>query len=222
MTVDTLVAAPVILPRINLLPQEINEANTARKAKAGLGAVIVAAALGTGYLYMSASSSAVDAQTKLDAAAAQTRTLQQQVAQHNTVAPVKAELAARSALISGAMANNVPWAFYLADVQLDLPRGARLVTWSMALSPATTAGAPATVFGSNGVATWTITGEAKRYEDVALVIESIAQLDPVDSVFVSSATTAVDAISGRSIVNFSLSARMNDKAVVPYSLKAGR
>ncbi|MCW2751893.1 MAG: hypothetical protein JWR83_3003 [Aeromicrobium sp.] len=222
MTVDTLVAAPVTLPRINLLPQEINEANTARKVKAGLVLVIAVAAMGTGYLYLSASSSAADAQTKLTTATAATQKLKQSVASHNKVAPLKSEIATRSSLLSGAMARNVPWAFYLSDVQLKLPRGARLTTWTLALSPPTTPGAAATVFGSNGVATWTIAGEAKRYEDVALVIESLQQLDQVDSVFVSSATTVVDAISGRLVVDFSLTARMNDSAIVPYSLKVGR
>jgi len=77
-----------------------------------------------------------------------------------------------------------------------------------------------TAFGSNGVATWSITGEAKSYETVAKVIESVQQLAQVDSVLVTKASYTEDKDSGEKIVSFILSARMNDKAIRPY-LKAG-
>ena len=219
MTVDTLVAAPVTLPRVNLLPQEINAANAAQKMRFVLAGGLVVVLAGMGYMYVSAGNSVTDAESRLGESQSQTRQLQNQVASHGTIAPLKAEVAARALKLNSAMAQNVPWAFYLNDVQLALPPGVRLVSWSMTLSPVVP---PAGTFASNGVASWTIAGQAKSYEAVAKVIESLQRLDQVDSVLVTAATDAVDTDSGQRLVTFALSARMNDKAIRPYAVKAGR
>jgi hypothetical protein len=221
MTVDTLVAAPVTLPRVNLLPQEINAASAARKAKMGLALVVVLAVVGVGYMYTSASASVTSAQTDLDTAKNATAQLQRTLQQHNTVQPLKKELTDRTALLSGAMERYVPWARYLNDIQLGLPRGARLVTWQIQLTAPSAATNGTGAFGAGGVAAWTITGEAKRYEDVALVIESLQQLNNVDSVAVTKASDALDPSSGQKIVQFTLSARVNDNALASNSNKVG-
>ncbi|MCU1676345.1 MAG: Fimbrial assembly family protein, partial [Frankiales bacterium] len=201
MTIDTLVQAPVTLPRVNLLPQEANAADAARRVKLMLGLAMAAVLGGVGYMNMAAGASVSAAQTDLDTAQAQTRTLKNQIAQHSSITPLKTEVESRNALLATAMAMNVPWATYLNDVQLTLPRGARLVSWQIQLAAATP-GAPSTGFASNGVASWTITGEAKRFEDVALVMESLQRLSQVDSVLVTQASEGIDSISGKSLVTF--------------------
>jgi hypothetical protein len=223
MSIETLVAAPVTLPRVNLLPREANAADAARKVKLILAGVLVVVLGGVGYVYTGANSSVDDAQAQLDAAEATTAKLKTQVAAHGTVTPLKAQLDVRTQLMKTAMGLNVPWATYLNDVQLNLPRGARLVGWTIQLAPPALPGAgAATVFASNGVAMWTMTGEAKKFEDVALVVESLSQLSQVDSVLVTKATEAIDSSSGRPLVSFTLSARVNSTALVPYNPKAGR
>jgi hypothetical protein len=221
MTVETLVAAPVTLPRVNLLPQEINAATAARKAKMALSLVVVLAIAGVGYMYTSALASVTSAQADLDTAKNATAQLQRTLLQHNTVQPLKQELSDRTALLTGALERSVPWARYLNDMQLGLPRGARLVSWQIQLSPPSAAANGSAAFGLGGVAAWTITGEAKRYEDVALVIESLQQLDNVDSVLVTKASDVVDQSSGQKIVQFTLSARVNDKALANNGIKVG-
>ena len=221
MSVETLVAAPVTLPRVNLLPQEANAADAARKVKLILAGVLVAVLGGVGYLYTTADASVNDAQGQFDAAQATTNNLKKQVAAHGAVTPLKAEVENRTLLIHAAMSMNVPWAIYLNDVQLNLPRGARLTSWTVQLTPPSQGG-PAVGFGSNGVASWIISGEAKRFEDVALVVESISQLSQVDSVLVTKATDALDPSSGRPLVSYTLTARVNSTAIVPYNPKAGR
>lgn len=219
MTVDTLVATPVVLPRVNLLPQEINEAGAARRAKGMLVVALVTVVAGVGFAYVSAGNTVTGAQADLEKTQATTAKLNQDVAKHSAITPLKRNVEVRTQLLKDAMAMHIPWSFYLNDVQ-RLPRGARLVTWQFALTPPA-AGADATAFGSGGVATWTITGEAKRFEDVALVAESLQALDEVDSVLITQATEFDDTVSGETLIQFALTARMNAKAPAPYSPKVG-
>lgn len=220
MSVDTLVAAPVKLPRVNLLPQEINEANAARRVKFGLASVVVAAVGVVGVLYTGASGSAAAAQVELDDATATTAKLQADVRAHGSAKPVKDEVKQRRDKLKLAMRQNIPWAFYLNDVQLVLPRGARLLTWQLKIE-APAAGSANAAFSTGGEALWTITGEARRYEDVALVIEALEQLDEVDSVFATTAEWKEDPVSKRMIVAYSLTSRMNEKALAEYAPEVG-
>ena len=219
MTVDTLVAAPVTLPRVNLLPQEINAANAAQKVRFVLAGGLIVVVAGMGFLYISAGNTVSDAESRLADAQSQTKVLKGQVAAHAAITPLKNDVTSRRQLLSSAMAQNIPWALYMNDVQLALPPGSRLVTWTMSVSPPSVAAG--TGFASNGTAVWTITGQAKSFDAVAKVIESIQQLSQVDSVIVTTATDTVDPDSGEKVVNFTLSARMNDKAIRPYVVKAG-
>jgi Tfp pilus assembly protein PilN len=221
MSLDTLVSSvPVTLPRVNLLPQEINEANAARRLKVVLAAGLAVVVAGVGFVYVSAGGAVTEAQQHLDQAQSTTTSLRAEVARHNTVTPLKLDVQSRTTLLLAAMSGNIPWAFYMNDMQLGLPSGVRLVTWQMQSSSAGASG-PATAFGSNGVATWTITGEAKRFEDVALVVESLQQLDAVDSVFVTKASSVVDQISGQPIIQWTATCRLNNKALRPFSAKLG-
>jgi Tfp pilus assembly protein PilN len=219
MSLDTLVAAPVSLPRVNLLPPEVNAADAARRVRFALAGGLVAVVAIIGYFYMAAGNAVTESQTHVDAAQAATGRLKAQLAQHNTITPLKNEVQTRSTLLSDAMAQNVPWAFYMNDLQLVFPRGARLTTWSMQLSPSQASGG--TTFGSDGVAAWSISGEAKSFEDVARVIEALQGLDQVDSVYVTSAADALDPTTGHNIVTFILTTRMNQKAIHPYALEVG-
>ncbi|MCW2560900.1 MAG: Fimbrial assembly family protein [Mycobacterium sp.] len=221
MSVDTLVVAVPRLPRVNLLPQEINEANKARQVKLGLVAVVVATALGMGYLTVTAGSSVGEAQDSYDAAQRKTQTLKVELSKHTGITALKAQVVERQNLLNAAMSQNVEWGAFLNDVRLGMPRGARLQTWNISLSPPATAATGAT-FGSGGVATWAFTGQAATYEDVAKLIESIYKIQAVDSVYATAVKKDTDVSSKKTVYTFSLQARVSSQALAPYNPKAGR
>ncbi len=223
MSVDTLVVAPARLPRVNLLPQEINEANKARQVKLGLVAAVVVSAVGMGYLTMTAGSQVTTAQTSYDAAQTKTQALQAEQSKHAGITSLKAQVTQREMLLSTAMADNVRWAGFLNDVRIAIPRGVRFQTWAVTVTPPTAqSGQPLTAFGSGGVATWQITGQGKSYEDVAKLIESLYKMQAVDSAYTTSVKKEADSASKKVVYPFTLQARVSQDATAPYQPKADR
>ena len=223
MSVDTLVIAPTRLPRVNLLPQEINEAAKARQVKVMLAAAVMATVAGMGYLTMSAGSSVNDAQGQYDAAQTKTRGMQTELAKHTGITAVKADVVQRETLLATAMGQNVKWANFLNDVRIAIPRGVRFESWTTTVTPlSTTPSAVGGAFGTNGTASWVFTGQAKSYEDIAKLIEALYKMKSVDSAYATSAKSGLDGPSRKSVYTFSLQARVSQDAVAPYKPKAGR
>src|SRR5436190_652782 len=97
------------LPRVNLLPPEIEEQRRLRVVKGGLAAAVAASLVVAGGMFFWASSQASHAQDNLDAAQAQTAQLQAKQAQYSEVPKVFARVEAARAQLGLAMGKEIRW-----------------------------------------------------------------------------------------------------------------
>ncbi|HLZ37285.1 MAG TPA: hypothetical protein VKP64_05905 [Mycobacteriales bacterium] len=120
MTTST-VTRLAALPRVNLLPPEIEEQGRFRRFQAGLGAAAAVTVGVVGLLYVNASGSVTEAQQGLDAAQAKTATVNAETSRYAHVPEVYAQVAASEAMLTQAMGKEVRWSYYLNDLSLSLP-----------------------------------------------------------------------------------------------------
>jgi Tfp pilus assembly protein PilN len=202
------------LPRVNLLPPEIEQARQFRRVQFGLGGAVLAAVVVAGALFVAANADVGKAQDDLDANRATATQLQSNVDEYAEVPLVFGEVEAARAQLGQAMGKEVRWSYFLNDLSLKIPRHVWLD--SMIVTPVAPAAAPvAGQYAAVGVATIAFEGHGYRHNDVAAWLNSLARqkgftqpyfsdstLDPVgtneDAVkFSSTVTVTDDALSNR-------------------------
>jgi Tfp pilus assembly protein PilN len=208
------------LPRVNLLPPEIEEQRRFRRVQVGLGAAVAAAVGAVGLLYLNASTSVSEARAELDAARAQTATLNTETARFAHVPRVYAQVAASEAMLSSAMGKEVRWSYYLNDLSRSIPPRVWLtqitVTENVEAAANTGAGQPASNAGQNalvppGIGQITFRGTADRHDDVARWLETLArQRGYANASFSTSTERFIDA---HKVVDFSSTVTLTDKAL---------
>ena len=109
------------LPRVNLLPPEIEDARRFRRVQRGLGAGVLAAAGIVGALTLLANAAVNDAQGDLDTAKARESKLQAQQARYAEVPLVYAQVEAAEAQLGQAMGKEIRWSYFLNDLSLATP-----------------------------------------------------------------------------------------------------
>ncbi len=207
---------PVIaLPRVNLLPPEIEEQRRFKRTQAGLGLGVAAVAGAVGVALLLATAQANSAQEDLDVAQARNRTLTQQQAQYAEVPLVYAQVEAAQARLSQAMGREIRWSFVMNDLSIITPDKVWLT--SMTVTPNNDAAAPvadATQYLTPGIGSVSFEGKAYKHNDVAawlvalgkqaglaqpyFSVSKVEQIGEQDSVtFSSQATITEDALSGR-------------------------
>ena len=210
-------SSAAVLPRVNLLPPEIEERRRFRRVQAGMGVAVLAAAGAVAGLTLLAGASVDDAQAEIDAATFEQQQLQRKVSQMQGVREVYARVAGAETLLTQAMANEIQWSHYLNDLSLTIPSNVWLNNLAfsttpvaaspvMSAAPATTPGLPAA-----GIGTVTVTGVAFDYDDVASWLESLAKQKGYTNPYFSNATEAT--IGTRTVVNFSSTATITPDAL---------
>lgn len=203
MTTQTvaLVGAPA-LPRVNLMPPEIEEKRRFRRLQFAMGGAVVAAAVVVGGLYSWAHGGVAGAQQQLDQATAQHTTLQGQYNALQSVRDVYSQVASREAMLTQAMGDEVQWSHYLNDLSLRIPDNVWLtnmqVTQNTSAAPSATPGQPVLV--PSGIGTISFTGVALTRDDVATWLESLAKEKGYTFPYFSQATESK--IGTRNVVNF--------------------
>jgi len=207
------------MPRVNLLPPEIAEKAMVRKVQMGLGAGVVAAVGVVGLLLVSASHGVSSAQGKVDAANAEGTRLQSETAKYNNVTAVyDAAAAARTQLVT-AMGQEVRYSQLLHDLSLSVPSTVWLksLTYTQtapaaaAGATAGTAGAATTATAPTALGTVSFSGVGFNHDDLALWLESVANLKTYSDPYFSSSTEAL--IAQRKVVNFSSTANLTPAAL---------
>jgi Tfp pilus assembly protein PilN len=207
------------LPRVNLLPPEIEQDRRAKRVRTGLGVGVLAAVGVVGALTLSAGHQVASAQDDVDAQQARTAQLNAETKQYAEVPVVYAAVDAAQAQLTQAMGSEIRWSYFLNDLSLATPNKVWLT--SMTVTPADpTAVAGASAPGTTpdylqpGIGTVTFLGKGYRHNDVAAWLLALAhekgltqpyftssKVDPVgdqDAVtFTSQATITKDALSGR-------------------------
>jgi len=216
------------LPRVNLLPPEIEEQRRFRKVQAGLGAGVLAAVAVVGALMLLANAAVNDAQSDLDDATARQARLQAQQAQYAEVPIVYAQVEAAEAQLGLAMGKEVRWSYFLNDLSLKVPGKVWLtsmtVTQEFDGAVAATAD-PAAVPGTStyltaGMGTVTFQGKGYGHNDVAAWLDALAKQNGLIQPYFTN--SAKEAIGSETAVSFTSQATITEQALSGrYVQKAG-
>lgn len=211
MTIQTsTTTASSALPRVNLLPPEIQERKRLQQVQAAVLVGVLAVAGGVGYFYYEGTHKVSDARQQLANANSQNAQLTRQLAAFNDVKATAAQLGASEALLTQATSSEIRWSEYLADFGF-LPRNSWMTSLSVSssLSPGTlTSAAQATP----EIGTVTISGFSMKYPDLATWLDSLAeqqnakQQKMLDNVYLSKAAESF--IGPTKVVQFSATANV--------------
>lgn len=211
----------VVLPRVNLLPPEIEVRRRFRRVQSGLGGAVVAAVGLVALLYVGAAGSVGDAQAGLDAATATHSQLQAESAKYRDVTAVYARAAAADRMLTQAMGEEVRWSRFLYALSLSVPDNVwvKNVTFTQTPSAVAAPGAAAGTAGA-GIGTATFAGVGFGHDDVAVWLESLAGQKGYANPYFSNSTEAL--VGARKVVNFTSTATITPQALsLAYTAPAG-
>jgi Tfp pilus assembly protein PilN len=218
-------AGVAVMPRVNLMPPEIADAERFRRLQLAMGGAVVLAAVVVGALYMHAKSGISAAQQQVNTAQSQNAALQSKLNSLSAVKTTFAEVQTKQQLLQQAMGQEIRWSYMLNDLSLRIPSNVWLTGMS---ATETTVGAnattpvPSTVPGGpvSDIGTISFSGVGFQHDDVATWLDALAkERGFTQPTFSSSAETA---IGGRGVVDFSTTAVIDVKALSNrYIQKAG-
>jgi Tfp pilus assembly protein PilN len=216
------------LPRVNLLPPEIEEQRRFRKVQIGLGAGVLAAVAAVGALTLLASGAVSDAQSDLDTAKAREAQLNQEKATYAEVPLVFAQVEAANVQLGQAMGQEVRWSYFLNDLSLKAPSKVWLTSMTVtqnvdvggAAVPAATTPGAASTYLATGLGTVTFEGKGYRHNDVAAWLDALAKQKGLTQPYFTK--SAKELIGAESAVSFSSQATITEEALSKrYTEKAG-
>jgi Tfp pilus assembly protein PilN len=221
---STLTATRVAtLPRVNLLPPEIEEQRRLRKLQVGLGVGVLAAAGVVGALALAAMGQVNDAQEELDASKARGTTLETKAGEFAEVPAVYAQVEAAEAQLTQAMGKEVRWSYFLNDLSLRTPSKVWLtqmtVTQNVDDLPAATTTADAGVI-TPGIGSLQFTGMGYTHNDVAAWLNALAKQKGLTQPYFTNST--VEEIGSERAVKFESQATLTEESLSGrYTQKAG-
>lgn len=205
-------------PRVNLLPPEIQQRKQAQRVQGGLVILVALAVLGTGYAYVHGGSAVTSAKENLADAQTQQTKLTAQLARLQYVDATAAQLAAAEATVTQAMASEIHFSDFMADLSLITPPR----TWFTDVNFSESVGvgslsspdqAPAAV-GSVG-----FSGVALSHPDLATWLDAAAKekgfVDPYFS------TSAEQMIGTTKVANFTSSVSLSSDALTKRCAQPG-
>jgi Tfp pilus assembly protein PilN len=175
-TVQT--AGVAALPRVNLMPPEIADAQRFRRLQLAMGAAVLLSAVIVGGLYVHAKSGVSSAQADLTSAQAQQAALQTQLTGLDSVKTTYAEVQAKQVLLQQAMGPEIRWSYILNDLSLRIPSNVWMSVIQATEStddagPASGTAAPGATAPNYGNILFT--GQALAHDDVAKWLDSLAK-----------------------------------------------
>jgi Tfp pilus assembly protein PilN len=204
------------LPRVNLLPPEIQEAARFRRFQLAMVAAGVAAVAVVGALTFSAHQGVSQAKADLQTAQSQQSNLQSQLAGLQSVKDVYTQVAAKKAMLTQAMGPEIRWSYYMTDLSLKIPQNVWLtnVTASETAGAGAAAAAAAPAAGGlvpAGVGTVGFSGMAFSHDDVATWLDALAKEHGFSNAYFTNSTKAT--IGPREVVNFASSVTLTQAAL---------
>jgi Tfp pilus assembly protein PilN len=224
VTTETIQSAgPVALPRVNLIPPEIAEAERLHTMQRVMALAVIVAVLLVGFLYWHAKKGMTTAQNSLQAAKAQNAALETKYTALNYVQTDFNAAQAKQDMLDQAMSQEIRWSFVLQDLTTRIPNDVWLTGLSAAetTAPGSTATPATPTPGSpTGIGTVTFSGTAFSHDDVANWLEALAKIKGFAAPSFSSSTKA--SIGTRVFVNFGTQATVTEAALSNrYTAKAG-
>ncbi len=218
MTTQTeLTAGVAAMPRVNLMPPEIAEAERFRRLQLAMGAAVVASVVVVGGLYVHAKSGISSARAQVTQAQADQTSLQTKLDGLASVRQTFAEVLGKQQLLQAAMGQEIRWSYVLNDLSLRVPSNVWL-TGVSASEITTGVGAPgsstATVLPGaplDDIGTVSFAGVGFKHDDVAAWLNSIAKERGFSDPTFSASTE--NAIGSRPVVTFGSTAVLTSKAL---------
>lgn len=207
-----------LLPRVNLLPPEIEEQRRFRRVQGGLCLGVVVALGVVGALAVMANGQVQSAQDGLDVSKARGSTLESRAANYAEVPLVYAQVEAGRAQHAQAMGQEVRWSYFLNDLSLKTPDKVWLTSMTVTQDVDAVTSTATPIVGDSylapGVGTLTFEGRGYTHNDVAAWLDALAKqkgltqpyftssedelIGSEDAVkFTSQATLTEEALSGR-------------------------
>lgn len=213
------------LPRVNLLPPEIEEQRKLKRLQTGLGVGVLASLGVVAAVVIMANSQVHDAQDQLDASKAQGARLQAKADEYSQVPQVYAAVDAAEARLTQAMGKEVRWSYYLNDLSLKTPSNVWLktltVTENVDASATTTPAAAGNQYGVTGIGTVQFQGTAMKHNDVAAWLDSLAKENGYTQAYFTNSTKRQ--LAGQDVVDFTSDVTVTDQALSKrYTPEAGR
>jgi Tfp pilus assembly protein PilN len=176
------------LPRVNLLPPEIEERRRQQVVKVALGGAVVASMAVVAVLFLGAVSQEHSAKQALASSKSQNDALQRQAAQYADVPATYVAVASAKTQLGQAMGQEVRWSYFLNDLSLRMPTNVWLTKLSITQSvDGTPAGGSASGAGTAlftpGLGQITVEGNALVNNDVAAWLESLARQKGLNQVY---------------------------------------
>ena len=209
------------LPRVNLLPPEIEEQRRFRRVQSGLAAGVLGAVGVVGAVFLLSVMQANEAQEELDTSTARNVTLQAQANEFAEVPLVYAQVEAAQSQLTLAMGQEVRWSYFLNDLSLRTPNKVWLTTMTVAQTPAAAVAAPATSpVMEPGIGTVTFNGRGYAHNDVAAWLDALAKQKGLTQPYFT--TSTLEPIGDQRSVNFTSQATITEEALSGrFAQKAG-
>ena len=179
------------LPRVNLLPPEIQERKRLQQVQAAVLVGVLAVAGGVGYFYYEGTHKVSVAKQQLASANSKNAQLIRQLAAFNDVKATAAQLNASEALLTQATSTEIRWSEYLADFGF-LPHNSWMTSLNISSSlPPGTLTTPSQATPEVGAVTFS--GFSMKYPDLATWLDGLAeqqnakQQKMLDNVYLSKA-----------------------------------
>jgi Tfp pilus assembly protein PilN len=209
------------LPRVNLLPPEIEQARQFRRVQFGLGGAVLASVVVAGALFLAANADVGKAQDDLDANKAQATQLQSNVDEYAEVPLVFGKVEAARAQLGQAMGQEVRWSYFLNDLSLKIPRHVWLDSMVVVASTAPAAGPTVDQYAAAGIGTVAFEGHGYAHNDVAAWLNSLARQKGFTQPYFSDSTINPVGTNDHA-VKFSSTVTVTDDALSNrYTAKAG-
>jgi Tfp pilus assembly protein PilN len=207
-------AGTVVAPRVNLLPPEIAERNSLRRAQLAMVGTGLAAVAVVGVMYTQASAKVSSAQHAKTEAVAENARLTGQLGQLQNVRDTYAQVDVANRSIATAMQYDVHWSQYLQDVTLFIPENVWLNTLTVKVAPPQSG--PGSSSGGDavldpGLGTVTVTGTALSHDDVATWLESLSREKGFANPYFTSSTERV--LGGRVVTDFGSTVNLTEKSL---------
>ncbi len=212
MSLSTTTRASGRHARVNLLPPEVEQRTRQRRARAGMGAVVLLSAAAVGAGYYAAVADARAAQRALADSQARQRTLQGEEAKYAEVPATYAAVDRAEAQLAAAMGPEIRWSYYLRDLGLTTPDNVWFTNMTAAMDVPGATAAPAQEGAAvpGAIGSVSFTGRALAQVDVAAWLEALAKQRGYTNPYFSESTKHDE--QGQEYVEFRSSVAVTDQA----------
>jgi hypothetical protein len=181
-----------MVPRVNLLPEEITNRRRFHRVQRVLAGIIALVVVLCGLVAVWERSKVSQARAELALTKSETLELGRQQSAYAEAPKLAAELDAARAAREQALGTDILWFRFLTDLAVNTPTDAALssVTVEMSGGSAASQASSATPFVPTGLGTVKVVGEAGRFTDVASWLDSAGKVNGLGGTLLESAALA--------------------------------